>query len=61
MHQLQVRGLWATRLIVPDPARLWAFGSGPGLAVQAGRVAWSMVKAAMLVIARVWTIFARLE
>src|SRR6516165_3868424 len=30
-HQLQVRGLWATGLIAPDPARLWARGSGPGL------------------------------
>ncbi len=49
MHQLQVRGLWATHLIVPDPARLWAFSSGPGLAVRAERTAWSMVKAVVLV------------
>ena len=58
MHQLQVRGLWATRLIVPDPARLWAFSSGPGLAVRAERSAWSMVKAVVLVTASAWTIRA---
>ena len=31
-HQVQVRGLWATGLLVPDLSRLWTFSSGPGLA-----------------------------
>jgi len=57
-HQVQVRGLWATRLLVPDPARLWAFSSGPGLAVRAERSVWSMVKAVVLVTASAWTIRA---
>ena len=40
-HQLQVRGLWATVLIVPTPARLWRSGAGrgcpSGLRAQPGR------------------------
>ncbi len=31
-HQVQVRGLWAPGLLVPDLSRLWAFSSGPGFA-----------------------------
>jgi len=58
MHQLQVRGLWAAHLLVPDPARLWAVSAGPGLAVRAERSAWSMVKAAVLVTVSAWTIRA---
>jgi flagellar biosynthetic protein FlhB len=58
MHQLQVRGLWATHLLVPDPARLWAFSSGTGLAVRAERTAWSMGKAIVLVVVSAWTIRA---
>jgi len=58
MHQVQVRGLWATRLLVPDPARLWAFSAGPGLTDRAERSAWSMVKAVVLVTASAWTIRA---
>ena len=50
-HQLQVRGLWATGLLVPDLSRLWAISSGPGLAVRAERAGWSMVKAAVVVVA----------
>lgn len=29
-HQLQVRGLWAPQLVLPDPARLWTPGRSPG-------------------------------
>ena len=40
-HQLQVRGLCATVLIVPTPARLWRSGAGrgcpSGLRAQPGR------------------------
>jgi flagellar biosynthesis protein FlhB len=55
-HQLQVRGLWATRQIVPDLARLWAFSSGPSLAVRTGQSGWSAVKAVVLVATSAWTI-----
>ncbi len=58
MHQVQVRGLWSPRLIVPDPARLWIFSSRPGLAAQTERSVWSMVKAVVLVTASAWTIRA---
>jgi flagellar biosynthetic protein FlhB len=51
VHQLQVRGLWVTRLIAPDPARLWAFSTGPGLAARVERSTWSMVKTIVLAIA----------
>jgi flagellar biosynthetic protein FlhB len=57
MHQLQVRGLWATRLIIPDPARLWAPASGPGLAVRAERATWSMIKAIVVALASAWIIY----
>jgi flagellar biosynthetic protein FlhB len=57
-HQLQVRGLWATRLVTPDPARLWAFSSAPGLAVRIEHSAWSALKATVLVVASYWTIHA---
>jgi flagellar biosynthetic protein FlhB len=58
MHQLQVRGLCATRLIAPDPARLWTFGNGPALAVQAQRAGWAMVQAILLAVVLTWTIRA---
>jgi flagellar biosynthetic protein FlhB len=48
-HQVQVRGLWVPGLLAPDPARLWAFGRGPGLAARGRRGAWSLVKAAVVV------------
>src|SRR4051812_12579128 len=44
-HQVQVKGLWAPGLLAPDPARLWAFGRGPGLAARGRRGAWSLIKA----------------
>ncbi len=52
-HQAQVGGLFVPGLIAPDLARLGGFGgeegSGPGLAARAGRGAWSVVKAAVVV------------
>ncbi len=57
-HQLQVRGLCATGLLVPDLSRLWTFSSGPGLAVRAERAGWSMVKAFVVIVAFAWTIRA---
>src|SRR5262249_40580242 len=50
-HQVQVRGLWATRLILPDPARLWTPGSGPGLTARFGRAGWATGKAILVVLA----------
>jgi flagellar biosynthesis protein FlhB len=57
-HQLQVRGLWAPALLAPDLSRLWAFSNGPGLAARAERVAWSIAKAVVLVVASAWTVRA---
>jgi flagellar biosynthesis protein FlhB len=57
-HQLQVRGLWAPTLLTPDLSRLWTLSSGPGLAVRAERVGWSLAKAAVLVATFAWTICA---
>jgi flagellar biosynthetic protein FlhB len=50
-HQLQVRGLWATPLILPDPARLWVHGNGGTVASRFGRAASAALKAAILVVA----------
>ncbi len=55
-HQLQVRGLWSSRLIAPDPGRLWTRGRGPGLAARCGRAGWSAVKAVAFVAALAWLI-----
>jgi flagellar biosynthesis protein FlhB len=55
-HQVQVRGLWAPRLVVPDPARLWAIKRGSGLTSRAERSLWSTVKAIVIIAATVWTI-----
>jgi flagellar biosynthetic protein FlhB len=57
-HQLQVRGLWAGRLIAPDPARLWTPGRGPGMAARSRRAGWSTLKAVMLLAALAWVIRA---
>ena len=57
-HQLQVRGLCATGLLVPDLSRLWTFSSGPGLAVRVERAGWSMVKAVVVIMACAWAIRA---
>jgi flagellar biosynthesis protein FlhB len=57
-HQLQVRGLWAGRLIAPDPARLWTPGRSPGLGTRSGNVAWATVKAVVVVIVSAWAVRA---
>jgi flagellar biosynthetic protein FlhB len=48
-HQLQVRGLWAVGLIAPDPTRLWILGRGDGMAAGIEKIAWSVIKAVVLV------------
>jgi flagellar biosynthetic protein FlhB len=55
-HQAQVQGLWAPGLLAPDPTRLWTLGHGPGLASRAGRGAWSVVKAVVVVAVAAWAI-----
>jgi flagellar biosynthesis protein FlhB len=57
-HQLQVRGLWSSQLIMPDPGRLWSPGRGPGLSARAGRSGWAAMKAAIFVAALTWVIRA---
>src|SRR5262245_46842001 len=57
-HQLQVHGLWSSRLIMPDPARLWSPGRGPGISARAGRAGWAAMKAAIFVAALAWVIRA---
>jgi flagellar biosynthetic protein FlhB len=48
-HQLQVGGLWAPRLLAPDPARLLPLGRGPGLAARWARGGWGLLKTALIV------------
>ncbi len=60
-HQAQVGGLFAPALIAPDPSRLWGLrldeeGAGSALAAKAGRGAWSVVKAAVVVGVAAWVI-----
>jgi flagellar biosynthesis protein FlhB len=50
-HQLQVRGLWATSQIVPDPCRLWRFSKGPGTSTLFVQSTWSLAKGIILVTA----------
>jgi flagellar biosynthetic protein FlhB len=57
-HQLQVRGLWSSHLILPDPGRLWTPGRGPGPAARAGRAGWAVVKAIVFLVALAWVIRA---
>jgi flagellar biosynthetic protein FlhB len=47
-QQLQVGGLWVPGLLAPDPARLWAFGRGPGGAARGARGAWGLVKVLLI-------------
>lgn len=47
VHQAQVGGLWAPALLAPDASRLLAGGGG---GARAGRGAWSLLKAAALVL-----------
>ena len=65
-HQAQVGGLIAPGLIAPDPSRLWGLrlgedGDGLGLGAKAGRGAWSVVKAAVVVAVAAWAIRSGLE
>jgi flagellar biosynthesis protein FlhB len=55
-HQLQVRGLWATGLIAPDPARLWIVGRGSGFSAGLERIAWAFLKVIVLVGVSLWSI-----
>jgi flagellar biosynthetic protein FlhB len=57
-HQLQVRGLWSSHQILPDPGRLWTPGRGLGSASRAGRAGWAAVKAAIFLAALAWVIRA---
>jgi flagellar biosynthetic protein FlhB len=57
-HQLQVRGLWATGLLAPDPSRLWSPGRGGGLAAGLERTLWAVVKAVLMVAVIVWAVRA---
>jgi flagellar biosynthetic protein FlhB len=58
VHQAQVGGLWAPRLLAPDPARLLFAGGGAG--ARASRGLWSLAKAALLVGAGVIIVRAQL-
>ncbi len=57
-HQLQVRGLWATALIAPDPARLWTFGRVGSAAAGFERMAWAVIKGVVLVAVSIWALRA---
>jgi flagellar biosynthetic protein FlhB len=57
-HQMQVRGLWSSQLLLPDPGRLWLPGRGPGPAAAGGRAGWAAIKAAAFVAALAWVIRA---
>jgi flagellar biosynthetic protein FlhB len=57
-HQLQVRGLWATALVVPDPARLWSFGREGSLAAGLERMAWAVLKGVVLAVVSLWALRA---
>jgi flagellar biosynthetic protein FlhB len=55
-HQLQVRGLWAPRLIAPDMRRLWVFSNGPSLAVRSSQSSWSIIKAIVFFACVTWAL-----
>lgn len=55
-HQLQVRGLWAPALLAPDPSRLWSPGRNGGLNAGLERVAWAIIKAAVLASVSFWLV-----
>ena len=54
-HQAQVGGMWASNLIAPDLRRVWS-PSGADWASRAGRGAWGIAKAALLVVVAAWAI-----
>ena len=47
-HQVQVQGLWAPGLLVPDPMRLWTIGQNQDWIARVRRGLWSLVKAAII-------------
>jgi flagellar biosynthetic protein FlhB len=47
-QQLQVGGLWVPGLLAPDPARLWAFGRGPGAIARGARGVWGLMKVSLV-------------
>ncbi len=57
-HQFQVRGLWATSQIVPDPRRLWSFSNGAGLSARFVQSTWSVAKGIIVVAASAWALRA---
>ncbi len=54
-HQAQVGGMWASNLIAPDIRRVWS-PSGADWASRAGRGAWGVAKAVLLVVVAAWAI-----
>jgi flagellar biosynthetic protein FlhB len=57
-HQLQVRGLWATALIAPDPSRLWILGHAGSAAAGFERLAWTVIKGVVLAVVSIWAVRA---
>jgi flagellar biosynthetic protein FlhB len=55
-HQAQVGGLWNPGRLAPDPSRLWASGTGVGLAARGTRGLWSVVKAVVVLAVAAWAI-----
>jgi flagellar biosynthesis protein FlhB len=53
-HEFQVRGLWATSQIAPDPKRLWNFGKGQGLSTRFDQFTWSVAKGIVVIGAAAW-------
>lgn len=61
VHQVQVGGLWAPALLVPDPSRLLGGAGGGDVLAQAGRGAWGIVKAVLFAGAAVLVLRVRWE
>src|SRR5512135_663836 len=55
-HQAQVGGLWIPGRLAPDPSRLWAAGTGAGLAARGTRGLWSAIKAVVVLAVAAWAI-----
>src|SRR5512135_3300940 len=55
-HQAQVGGLWIPGRLAPDPSRLWATGTGVGLAARGTRGLWSLIKAVVVLAVAAWAI-----
>jgi flagellar biosynthesis protein FlhB len=50
VHQAQVRGLWATGLLAPTPARLWSGLTGDTLFLRFRAARWTLIEATVLVL-----------